>query len=317
MERRKFLKNTAAIAMGSMVPQYQHELIGKGMKKVGVQLFSLPKLLEKDFSAAVKMLAQMGYKEVELYGPFPFSVDAVKENWKALAPMLGFKGSGYFGHSPKEVKAILGEFGIKATATHADLETLDTRMQELGVAGDELGFKYVGLPAIPEEKRKTLDDYKKIADQFNKIGEEAKKVGLKFAYHNHGYGLKEREGQIPMKIILDQTDPDLVFFEMDIYWTVAGGADPISYLQDYPNRYRLMHLKNMKEKVHFSGGGDNPAEWIELFPYMTTAGEGVLDIASIIPVAKKAGVKHFFVEQDMVEQPEIALKKSIDYLKSL
>ncbi len=78
-----------------------------------------------------------------------------------------------------------------------------------------------------------------------------------------------------------------------------------------------MHIKDMKEKVQFSGDGGDPSQWRELFPYMTTAGDGVLDLQSIIPVGKKMGVKHFFVEQDMVSQPEIALKKSIDYLKTI
>lgn len=317
MNRRIFLKNAAVITASGFIPVYQATAQSIGLKKIGIQLFSLPKLLEKDFRSTIKMLARMGYKEVELYGPFPFSADSVKESWKAITPALGFSGSGYFGHTPQEVKAILKEYGIEASSIHTDLETLQTRMEQLGEAGDELGFKYAGLPAIPEEKRKTLDDYKIMADEFNKIGEQAKNVGLKFAYHNHGYGLKEMDGQVPLNIILDQTDSRLVFFEMDIFWTTAGGADPLTYLEAYPNRYHLMHIKDMKEKVQFSGDGGNQNEWIELFPYMTTAGNGVLDLKSIIAGGKKMGVKHFYVEQDMVDQPEIALKKSIDYLKSL
>jgi len=317
MNRRSFLKNTGLIVASGIMPVYQASAQSKGLKKIGIQLFSLPKLLEKDFRSAIKMLARMGYKEVELYGPFPFSADSAKKSWQAITPMLGFSGSGYFGHSPQDVKAILKDYGLKAPSIHTDLETLQTRMEQLGEAGDELGFKYVGLPAIPEEKRKTLDDYKIMAEEFNKIGEQAKDVGLKFAYHNHGYGLKEMNGQIPLNVILDQTDPSLVVFEMDIFWTTAGGANPLTYLKAYPNRYHLMHLKDMKEKVQFSGDGGSPGEWIELFPYMTTAGNGVMDLPSIITVGKKMGVKHFFVEQDMVDQPEINIKKSFDYLNSL
>ena len=87
------------------------------------------------------------------------------------------------------------------------METLQTRMEQIGEASDILGFEYVGIPLIPKEKRETLDDYKSVAEEFNKIGEQAKKVGLKFSYHNHGYGLKEMDGQIPLNIILDQTEP--------------------------------------------------------------------------------------------------------------
>jgi sugar phosphate isomerase/epimerase len=200
---------------------------------------------------------------------------------------------------------------------HTDLDTLQTKMDKLAEAAQLLGTEYVILPSIPDEKRKTLDDYKKMADAFNRIGEAAKKTGVKFAYHNHGYGLKEMNGQIPLKLILDGTDPSVVFFEMDLYWTTAGGADPIALLEDYKTRYHLMHVKDMSKKVHFSGDGGDSKQWIELFPFMTTAGSGVLDLKSILTKAKQTGVKHFIVEQDMVAEPEVALKKSYDYLASL
>jgi len=319
MEKRDFLKNTSIVAIaGSLFPGLTiSSCTNKSLKNIGIQLFSLPKFLEKDFRGGIKMLSQMGYKEVELYGPFPFSTNSVKESWKAITPILGFSGSGYFGQTPQEVKSILKDNGMKVTSIHTDMETLQTSMEQLRKASDILGFEYVGIPLIPKEKRKTLDGYKLAAEEFNKIGEQAKKMGLKFAYHNHGYGLKEIDGKIPLNIILDQTDPSLVFFELDIFWTMAGGADPKAYLEAYPGRYHLMHIKDMKEKVQFSGDGGDPSQWRELFPYMTTAGDGVLDLQSIIPVGKKMGVKHFFVEQDMVSQPEIALKKSIDYLKTI
>jgi sugar phosphate isomerase/epimerase len=262
------------------------------------------------------MLAQMGYKEIELYGPYPFSAKEAIDRWKTITPALGFSGSGYFGLSAKEVKNIFQENGMTTPAIHTDLITLQKNMDALGEAGHLLGFEYVGLPLIPAENRKNLDDYKKTADEFNKIGEQAKKVGLKFSYHNHGYGLKEIDGVTPLKLIFEKTDPKLVFFEMDLFWTVAGGADPVDYLKSYPGRYRLMHVKNMKEKKQFSGDGGDSNQWIELFPYMTTAGEGVLDMKSIIDAAQKSGVNHFFVEQDMVANPEIELKKSFDYLKT-
>ena len=318
MKRRKFLQSTSAIASSLLLPS--HNLMSaplKGLKKIGVQLFSLPKLLESDFRGGIKMLSEMGYKEVELFGPYPFSSESAKAGWEAVTPMLGFSGSGYFGHGAESVKAILKEHGIKATSAHTDLDTLQSRMNQLGEAGDALGFSYVGLPAIPPEKRTSLDDYKRIADDFNKIGEEAKRVGLRFAYHNHGYGLQEANGVIPLNLILDRTDPNLVFFEMDLFWTTAGGANPIHYLETYPGRYKLMHIKDMKAEKRFSGDGGNPKEWIELFPFMTTAGNGVIDIKSIVDAGKKSGVKHFYVEQDMVANPEIALKASLDYLKIL
>jgi sugar phosphate isomerase/epimerase len=104
---------------------------------------------------------------------------------------------------------------------------------------------------------------------------------------------------------------------MDIYWTTAGGANPIEYLKSYPNRYLCIHLKDMSKLVYFSKDGGNPQQWIELFPYMTNVGNGILDIKQIVYEAKKNGVKHFFVEQDMVENPKIALQASLDFLKNI
>jgi sugar phosphate isomerase/epimerase len=125
------------------------------------------------------------------------------------------------------------------------------------------------------------------------------------------------EGEVPLDLIFRETDPALVFFEMDLYWTTAGGADPIKLFNTHTNRYRAMHVKDMKQAVRFSGDGGNAKQWIELWDYMTTAGDGILDLNTILHTAKRNGVEHFFVEQDIVKQPEIALKRSIDYLKQL
>lgn len=319
LNRRNFLKNAVAAGSATSLLLVSNPIWAqsKRLDKIGIQLFSLPKLLDKDFSAAIKLLAQIGYKEVELYGPYPFSTKAARERWNKVTPSLGFKGSGFFGHSVQQVAQILAQNGLSATSLHTDLDTLQQGMDKLGEAAHVLGSQYVILPSIPEEKRQTLDDYKRMADAFNAIGEGAKKAGIKFAYHNHGYGLTKMDGQIPLNLILERTNPDLVFFEMDVYWTTAGGADPIAYLKAYPNRYHLMHLKDMAKKVRFSGDGGNSKQWIELFPYMTTAGSGVLDLKSIITQAQKSGVRHFIVEQDMVADPNGALRKSFDYLASL
>jgi sugar phosphate isomerase/epimerase len=317
MNRRDFLQMTAALSATGMLNARCTWPAPRKLKKIGIQLFSLPKLLESDFRGAIKLLSDMGYREIEMYGPYPFSVPSAIERWNMVTPSLGFKGSGYFGNTIEEVKTILNDFEITAPSIHVDLETLQTRMEDVGEAGEILGHKYAGIAAIPEERRINLDGYKSMADEFNILGEKAKNAGLKFIYHNHGYGLKEMEGQIPLNVVLERTDPGLVFLEMDLFWTTAGGANPVDYLNLYPGRYQLLHIKDMKERVRFSGDGGNSDQWIELFPYMTTAGKGILDLPSIIATARQNGVRHFIVEQDMVSQPELALRESIDYLKSL
>lgn len=284
---------------------------------IGLQLFSLPKLLDQDFTAGLDLLQRIGFKEIEMYGPYPFSTEAAWKRWNAVTPSLGFKGSGFFGQPIKKVASLMKAHGLQVRSMHTDIDTLQHAMPQLAEAARELGAQYVVLPAIPDELRKTLDDYKRIAETFNSIGKAANREGIHFAYHNHGYGIVPVNGQVPLKLILDGTDPGAVFFEMDLYWTIAGGADPLQYLEAYANRYKMMHVKDMAKKVNFSGDGGDAKQWIELFPYMTTAGSGVIDLPVILNKAKASGVQHFFVEQDMVNHPEIALKKSFDYLAGL
>ena len=317
LTRRHFVKSSAFLSSAMLFPFFTAFGTSPLLENIGIQFFSLPKLLESDLPGALAMLSKMGYKEAELYGPYSFSTAAAKKSWDAVTPSLGFSASGFFGRSTDEMNKLLRANGLKVPSMHTDLDTLQNNMDKLGEAARLLGCEYVVLPAIPLEKRKTTDDYKKMADAFNIIGQNAKKNGVKFAYHNHGYGLKETDGQMPLKLILNGTDPSLVIFEMDLYWTTAGGADPIALLESYKNRYRLMHVKDMIKLVHFSGDGGDPTQWIALFPYMTTAGSGVLDLKKILPKAKENGVKHFIVEQDMVAEPDSALKKSYDYLASL
>lgn len=317
MQRREFVRQSALMSATAMLFPAKAFHLSRLIERIGVQFFSLPKLLEKDLEGTLKMLSNMGYKEVELYGPYPFSTDADKKAWQDLGPALGFNGSGFYGRTAAQMKDLLNANNLTAPSLHVNLGTLEDRMDQLGEAAQVVGAEFVTLPAIPQERRKTLDDYKKMADTFNKIGAAAKKAGVKFAYHNHGYGLQKMNGQIPIKIILDNTDPALVFLEMDLYWTTAGGADPVEYLKTYKGRYRLMHVKDMMKKVRFSGDGSDPKQWVELFPFMTTAGNGVVDLKTILPAARANGVRHFIVEQDIVADPEVALKKSYDYLASL
>lgn len=320
MRRNEFIKRLSAASSLTLLG-IEH-LIAQPTKnsildKIGIGLFSLPSLLEKDFEGGIEMLAQMGYSELELYGPFEFSDQSAKDRWNEITPMLGFSGSGLFGRSADEVQDIFKEYGMSVPSIHTDLDTMETNIEAFAKAAEVLGFEYITLPAIPDERRKTMDGYKKMADTFNTIGENARKVGLKLAYHNHGYGLQEVDGQVPFDVMMDLTDPELVFLEMDVFWTTAGRANPVEYLKKYSGRYHMMHVKDMNPISYFAGDGSDAPQWIELFPKMTTAGDGDIDLENIIKTAKENGVKHFFVEQDMVQQPEITLKRSFDYLRTI
>jgi sugar phosphate isomerase/epimerase len=314
MKRREFLSAASlALAAGAL-----HPVLGATRARpLGIEMFSIPKLAEQDLRGTLQKLAGMGYTQVQFYGPFEFSPAPVIAEWKALEPRLGFSGSGFYGQTAQQVKAILDENKLTAPSLHTDLETLQQAMGPLADAAHALGTQYVILPAIPDDKRKTLDGYKRMADTFNSIGQAAQKHGVKFGYHNHGYGWHEMDGKIPERLLFERTDAKLVYLEMDVFWTTAAGVDPVQLLKEYPTRYKQLHLKDMKEKRQFKGDGGDPGQWMELFPLMTTAGDGVIDLKGIIAEGKKVGIEEYIVEQDIVANPLVALKRSADYVSRL
>jgi sugar phosphate isomerase/epimerase len=318
-KRRDFLKKSGALAIGNLLFQHfnvQATFLGsEHLERIGLQLFSIPKILEKDFAGTMKMIAQKGYQEIEFYGPYPFSAPEDKERWASVTPSLGFSGSGYFGLTVQQVKKILDDNGLTSPSMHTGLGTLHNRMDEMAEAAHILGQRYVVLPSANTQP--DLDGYKRLVDEFNELGAQAKKRDLRFTYHNHGNGLKAIDGIIPLDLILESTDPELVYMQMDIYWTTAGGIDPVAYLDKYAGRYRLMHVKDMAKKVRFSGDGGDSQQWIDLFPYLADAGSGVLDLKTILSHAKKSGVEHFIVERDLAPNPNEALEKAYKYLSKV
>lgn len=319
--RRNFIRSSAALALGGALTNVKSIPFAAGssigIERVGVGLFTIPRLLDQGFAGAMKKLADIGYKEVELFGPYTYTVPEIIASWQPIAESLGLSKSGYYGHSPQEIRAILDENGLSTPSMHTDLGTLQTRLDDVAEAANVLGHRYAGIAAIPPELRTSLDDYKRIADTFNEIGAAMGEFDLRFMYHNHGYGLVEMDGEIPFNLILDRTDPESVVMEMDVFWTVAGRADPVEYLESYPGRFKLMHIKDMVELVRFEGDGGDPSQWIPLFPHMADAGSGVLDLESIIEAATSAGVEHFYLERDLAPDADQTLNASYRYLSAL
>ncbi len=283
---------------------------------VGVGLFTLPKSLEKDFDGTLAMLSSLGYKEVEFFGPYPFSTYAAKAGWAETSKNLGFAGSGFFGRTARQVRESLDRNRLTSPSMHVDLDTLRDRTEQVGEAAHEIGWRYAGIASIPEDRRRTLDDYRRMADELNAIGQRAKPLGCKVLYHNHGYGLTPMDGQIAARVVFDRLDPSVVALEMDIFWTVAGGADPVELLDAYPRLYRLMHVKDMSRIGRFTRGGDMQ-DVMSLFPLMATAGAGVLELPRILGHARNNGVEHFYVEQDLAADPPAQLGASIRYLRDV
>ena len=313
LRRRDFLTTTLTAVVGGALSAFNKT----HLERIGLGLFTIPKFLDQDFAGAMKMLAQIGYKEIEFFGPYPFSVPSAHERWKAISASLGVRQSGYFGLTAQQMKKVLDRNNLTSPSMHVDMNTLRTRMSETAEAAHAIGQRYVCLPSIPAEERKNLDAYKRVADEFNEIGARAEKAGLRFAYHNHGYGLAEMEGQIPFQVLLERTDARLVDLQMDIYWTTAGGADPIALQKTYPGRFRLIHIKDMTKRVRFAGDGGDAEQWMALFPFIADAGSGVLDLPGILAQARKSDVQHFLVERDLAPNPVETLKKSYQYLAAL
>ncbi len=321
MKRRNFINQLATgTTAGLLLPHFmygQNEILRKALlDKVGIQLFSLPQLLSKDLEAALKLLHQMGYTALETYGPYTFSASNAQESWKRMSQYMGGVSSGLFGHTPESLKTLTTQYDFSVPSMHTDLETLENHMGALAEAAHGLGATYVVLPMIPDENRRSLDDYKKMADRFNRIGAQAQQEGIRFAYHNHGAGFEAIDGVMPFDYLVTQTDSDTVFLEIDIFWTSAAGVNPVDLIERYPNRYKLMHVKDMRIKKTFDNGQVQTQDLMAFFPLITSCGQGVLDVPAIVSKGLEVGISHFFVEQDLTPAPETALDQSAQFLLS-
>ena len=247
----------------------------KAPSKVGLQLYTLRNELSKDLEGTLKKVAAIGYKEVELFG---------------------YTDGKFFGKTTKEFKAMLKSLGLDPVSGHygAGVErkdvkgTLSNDWQRAVDDAAELGQKYVNCAYLTDAERKSINDYKKYVDLFNKSGEVAKKAGLQFGYHNHDFEFKKMDGQLPYDLIAS-TDPELVKLELDLYWIVKAGLDPVDLFKKYPGRFPLWHVKDMDK------GDQSFAE----------VGTGSIDFKKIFDARKIAGMTHFFVEQDMAKRPPV------------
>lgn len=287
------------------------------IQRIGVQLFTLAAMAASDLEATLKLVAGSGYQEVEFFGPYPFSAPETIAGWAPLAAQMGIQRNAYFGMTPQEVRARLDFYGLSAPSAHVDLATLRTRLEAVAEAAHILGHRYLATPSVRSEPLDSLDDYLRLAEEFNAIGARAEALGLRLGYHNHGYENAPLAGRVPLEVFIEATDPALVTIELDIFWLIAGGGDPLTILANYPGRFALMHVKDMSEVVHFKDRGQTPQEWMELFPYTRDAGAGVLDLQRILAAAHRAGVKHFFVERDLAAEPVQTLQASYLALKAI
>ncbi|WP_029274015.1 sugar phosphate isomerase/epimerase family protein [Pedobacter borealis] len=272
LSRRSFILNSSmAAAAALLIPSFA--CVASDKKLVGLQLYSLRDELPKDVKGTLVKVAKAGFKEVETYG---FSI---KDQ--------------FWGLTPAEFKKLLDDNGLTAPSGHYGLGSYltDGNTEELKAAiaaAKVLGSEYVTIPWLDESIRKSANDYKKIAVKINEAGKLAKEAGIRLAYHNHNFEFEKQGDTTGYEILLKGTDKNLVDFELDLYWVVRSGNDPIKLFKENPGRFTMWHVKDMDKA--------NPALNAEV-------GTGSINFKPIFADAKLSGMKHFFVEHETNYKP--------------
>ena len=212
---------------------------------------------------------------------------------------------------PEEFKRLCDERNIRIASTGASFDDLKNKPQEVASIANTMGAKYVMCAWAPHEKGKfSLKDADNAIEVFTKAGKILKEAGVTFCYHPHGYEFQTHGEGTLLDYMIQNTDPEYVSYEMDIFWIHFGGGDPTELLLKYPNRWKLMHLKDMKKGTpkDLTGGTDVNND--------VPLGTGELDMPSILKAAKQVGVVHYFLE-DESDNVLDQIPESIKYLQSL
>lgn len=259
-KRRDFLRTSVAFAAATMV--FPMTAFAPGKKVIGLQLYTVRDKIKADLKGTLERLAKIGYNSVEAAG-------------------YNVADSTFYGMGIKPFTALLNDLGMPLNSSHTTFE-LDVAEKVIGDAATA-GLKYIIYPFLNENFRKNLDGWKATAEKFNKMGEIAKKNGIRFGYHNHAFEFDVMENQVPYDLLLTQTDPSLVTFEMDLYWVTRGGHNPVDYFKKYPGRFELWHVKDMVKTDDM---------------FFAPVGTGRMDFTAIFAEKETSGMKYFFVEQD-------------------
>jgi sugar phosphate isomerase/epimerase len=281
MNRRLFLNHALAGALGALCLEKSNLMASitpkSKLSKIGLQLYTVRRELEKDFEGTLAKVAALGFREVEF--------------------------AGYFNRTPQQVKSVLAQNNLAAPSVHILPAGLRSNLEQTIDAAKIIGHQYVVCAYLLPEERKSIDDYKRLIELFNDAGVRLKKAGLQFCYHNHDFEFTPIDNKIPYDLILAETDPNTVKMELDLYWIAKAGQSPLKYFSSYPGRFPLVHVKDMDA---------TPKR------FFTEVGRGTINFKEIFADSQKAGIKHYFVEQDETPgSPFESIKMSIDYLKQL
>lgn len=251
---------------------------GRHVDRIGIQLYSVRSLLARDFDGTLEQLAAIGYREVEL--------------------------AGHHGRSPAQVRMSLARAGLTAPSTHIALAELRAKLDDTVAAARGIGHEYITSAWIDAEERRTLEDWRARAADLDRIGDRVRALGLRLAHHTHGYDFERIGDVVPFDLLLEETSPELVWYEMDVYWATRGGQDPRSYIRRWPRRFPMLHIKD-------SAGAPEHR--------MVDVGKGTIDFAGLLRLAADQGgvVGHAFVEHDEPADPMAFARDAYAYMRRL
>lgn len=283
--RRDFLKRASLMLAGGLVaPQLLSSCAGQassGGKYIGLQLYSLRDLVkESGIQVVLETAAKMGYKNLET---------------------AGYDNGKIYGLAPAEFKKIVEDLGMKCTSAH--LGQAFTKEKEAEVmswwdkaieAHNELGVKYMVQPWMPVNDQTTLDDLKMYCDYFNTVGYKTAAASIAFGYHNHNFEFRKIGDQMIYDFLLDNVSQNHVFFQIDVYWVMMGGQDPVAYLKNRPSQFKTVHIKDEKE----------------------IGVSGKMNFQPIFEQMKANNIKDWYVEVEQYtnNDPVASVKESYDYL---
>jgi sugar phosphate isomerase/epimerase len=287
MNRRNFICNSFAALVASyglkgMASPTAAKPDSKNKNRIGIQLYSIREQLPGDKEGCLKKLSDIGYSYAEAYG---------------------FDSKTFLGKSLKEWSKMLMDAGMQLSGTHCGTGILPSDMHSTEwdywrKSTDEMkaaGGKYLAQSFLPAYK--TVDELKRIAEQFNKIGELCNGGGVKFGYHNHHAEFKKIEGEVILDVLLRNTDPELVFFQLDLGHAVNGGGDILSYFRNYPGRFLAWHASDFKKGQGY-----------------TEVGQGDVPYDELLKLAKSYGLEELTVEQETGRDILASCKKDFDFL---
>ncbi len=280
--RRNFLKTAGAVTAATCAGNRFSAASARHVP-VGLQLYSVREQLPKDFDGTLHQLSGIGIKEVE--------------------------AAGYFKKTAAEFRHSLDQAGLRCVSTHHALLELKPKLDEWIDYGHTIGLEYIicswaGVHRDSTRKGEmTLDDWRYAAEEFNKIGEKTKAAGITFGYHNHWVEFGTEGGVVFYDELLKRTDPKLVFFEMDCGWVVAGGHNPVDYLSKTPERFPMLHVKDLVKQPNDKYKN-------------VVMGKGTIDYKPIMAAA--TGLKHYFIEQEEYDgDPITELHEDVEYMRKI